>query len=134
MRADLASKAEPRITEMDFGQWEGRAWNDIARADIDAWTTRFGHHAPGGGEPLAAMLTRVSAALDEAAAQAHAGGGDVVWITHAGVARCVHWLLTQGAARMPMSHEWPQSAPGYGAWTTVLLPLKGRPQATPARG
>lgn len=59
---------------MDFGQWEGRAWNDIARADIDAWTTRFGHHAPGGGEPLAAMLTRVSAALDEAAAQAHAGG------------------------------------------------------------
>ena len=134
LRADLASKAEPRITEMDFGQWEGRAWNDIARADIDAWTTRFGHHAPGGGEPLAAMLTRVSAALDEAAAQAHAGGGDVVWITHAGVARCVHWLLTHGAARMPMSHEWPQSAPGYGAWTTVLLPLKGRPQAAPARG
>ena len=88
----------------------------------------------GGGQGYSQIDQYAIVYTDEAAAQAHAGGGDVVWITHAGVARCVHWLLTHGAARMPLSHEWPQSAPGYGAWTTVLLPLKGQPQAAPARG
>lgn len=134
LRADLISNPEPRIAEMDFGQWEGRAWNDIARADIDAWAARFSHHAPGDGETLAAMLTRVAAALDEAAVHARANGGDVIWITHAGVARCVQWLLTRGSERMPLSHEWPRQAPAYGAWTTVLLPHEGWRQAPPAHG
>ena len=117
LRPDLASISEPRIAEMDFGTWEGRAWSAIARADIDAWAARFGDHAPGGGEPLAAMLGRVGAALRDIAALEH----DVVWITHAGVARCVHWLRAHGALRTPLSHEWPADAPAFGAWVTVPL-------------
>ena len=117
LRPDLGLNPEPRIAEMDFGAWEGRAWNAIGRADIDAWTARFHGHAPGGGEPLAAMLARVNAVLRDAAARA----GDVVWITHAGVARCVQWLLAHGEGRAPQSHEWPVDAPGFGAWACYFF-------------
>ncbi len=122
LRANLTSKPEPRIAEMDFGAWEGQAWSAIARAEIDAWAAHLASHAPGGGEPLAAMLARVAQALRAAAACAHDGGADVVWITHAGVARCVQWLLAHGEQRPPQSHEWPPQAPGFGAWMTLALP------------
>ena len=46
---------------------------------------------------------------------------DVVWITHAGVARCVQWLLQHGESALPQADQWPVAAPGFGAW--VLLDL-----------
>jgi len=27
----------PALLEMDFGRWDGRAWSQIAREEIDAW-------------------------------------------------------------------------------------------------
>ena len=122
-RPDLASNPEPAIAELDFGAWEGCAWSGIARADIDRWSADFPHHAPGGGESLAHMLQRVARALHAAQERAAAAQADVVWLSHAGVARCVQWLLAHGAQRLPQAHEWPVQAPGFGAWTT--LPLAG---------
>lgn len=121
LRPDLESDSEPRIQEMDFGTWEGRAWSAIDQAEIAAWADHLGSRAPGGGEPLSAMLTRVALALHDAAACAQARGGDVVWVTHAGVARCVQWLQTHGETRLPQAHEWPAEAPGFGAWAQVAL-------------
>jgi alpha-ribazole phosphatase len=121
LRPDLASNPEPRIVEMNFGAWEGHPWNAIARAEIDAWTARFADHPPGGGEPLAAMLRRVAAALHDARREAAARGRDMVWITHAGVARCVHWLRAHGEQRMPLAGEWPVDAPAFGAWNAIAL-------------
>ncbi|MDD2712512.1 MAG: histidine phosphatase family protein [Simplicispira sp.] len=120
LRADLASQPDARLAEFDFGAWEGRAWSSIARADIDAWTAHFAHHRPGGGESLAGMLARVAAAL-HAARQHCAQGQDVLWIAHAGVARCVHWLLNAPPGQMPRADQWPTSAPGYGAWVRFAL-------------
>lgn len=120
LRPDWALEPDPRLAEMDFGTWEGRAWQDIGQAAVDAWAADFAHHRPGAGEPLSGMLGRVAGALQEARALAEGGGGDVLWITHAGVVRCVHWLLAQ-AGRMPLSHEWTAPAPAYGDW--VALPL-----------
>lgn len=117
LRPDLASKPDPRLREMDFGAWEGQAWNAIAKSAIDAWTAAFATHAPGGGESLAGMLERVASALDTAR-QLHTEQAvtDVVWITHAGVARCVHWLLAHESGVLPRSDEWPVAAPGWGGW------------------
>ena len=115
---------------MDFGAWEGQSWSTIPQREIDAWTAAFATYAPGGGEPLAAMLARVSAALQSARALARRGAvTDVVWITHAGVARCVDWLLAHGDGDgdgdgdgvMPLSHQWPRAAPDWGHW--VVRPL-----------
>lgn len=107
---------------MDFGEWEGQTWDAIGKTAIDAWTDAFHTHPPGGGESLRAMLARVGQAL-QAARQQHAGSGvqDVVWITHAGVARCVHWLLAQGTGVTPQPDTWPVHAPAWGGWVIHSL-------------
>lgn len=126
LRPDLKPQPDARLVEMDFGAWEGRAWDAIARTEIDAWTADFAGYCPGGADNLASVLRRVAAALDDHcshAAHAPSAGGtrpDVVWITHAGVIRCVAWLRARGSA-LPQSHEWPVAAPGWGEWETLAL-------------
>ncbi|ADX44802.1 Phosphoglycerate mutase [Paracidovorax avenae ATCC 19860] len=117
LRSDLSPQPDARLVEMDFGAWEGRSWDAVGRAAIDAWMADFAGHAPGDGESLEQVLARVRAALREAR-ETHAA--DVVWITHAGVARCVHWLLEQ-PLRAPRADEWPLEAPGYGTWKCLEI-------------
>ena len=121
LRPDLTLKSAPELVEFDFGRWEGRAWDAIERADIDAWTADFAHYRPGGGDNLQEMLARVASAL-RAAQQECADGTDVLWITHAGVARCVQWLLHAAPGAVPRADQWPRSAPGYGEWVCFVLP------------
>jgi alpha-ribazole phosphatase len=115
LRPDLILQPDDRLREMDFGIWEGRVWNNIGQSAIDAWTADFARHRPGGGDNLAELLARVAAALNEARQQALVGT-DVVWFTHAGVARCVAWLLAHGEGRIPSAEEWPVPAPAWGEW------------------
>ena len=121
LRPDLHVHPDARLAEFDFGAWEGRAWSDIARTDIDAWTTAFATHRPGGGESLAAMMVRVAAALQHARQHAEQTSSDVLWISHAGVARCVQWLLQSPAGSLPRADQWPITAPAFGAWTRFAL-------------
>lgn len=104
------------LQEMHFGSWEGQAWDAIGRKAVDAWSEDFYCHAPGDGESLAAMLQRVRRAL--LASWQHdsqLGKRDVVWVTHAGVIRCVQWLLHYGNAQ-PRSQDWNLPAPAFGQW------------------
>lgn len=115
-RPDLPYKTDARLQEMDFGQWEGRAWQAIARGELEAWTRDFASYAVGqDGESVAAFMARVAAAFD-----ALAGQGDAVWITHAGVIRAVE-LLTQGIRLPRHASQWPLQAPEYGQWRLVGL-------------
>lgn len=111
LRPGLASQPDARLQEMDFGTWEGQPWEALPRTALDAWADDLHGHAPGGGEPLSAMLARVQAALEEVAGMP----GDVVWITHAGVARCVHWLRVH-PGQVPTAAQWTQAAPAPGEW------------------
>ena len=122
LRPDLASTPDVRLQELDFGRWEGLAWSALPRADIDAWTTDFAQHRPGDGENLATMVQRVEAALHDARQQALQMQCDVLWISHAGVASCVQWLLQHPAGPLPQAHEWPREAPAFGRWVCVPLP------------
>ena len=121
LRPDLTLKSAPELVEFDFGHWEGCAWDAIERANIDAWTAQFAHYRPGSGDNLQEMLARVASAL-RGAQQECAEGTDVLWITHAGVARCVQWLLQHPAGPLPQAHEWPREAPAFGRWVCVPLP------------
>lgn len=110
---------DPRIQEMAFGQWEGRAWGDIGREEIDAWSQDLYDTAPGGGECLMSMLHRVKEALMESwHTDSEDGARDVVWITHAGVIRCVHWLLRFGEAK-PTAQDWHLPAPSFGHFMSL---------------
>ena len=117
LRPDLTFAPDARLREMDFGCWEGKTWDTIGKSAIDTWVAGFATHAPGGGESLAHMLHRVAAALQTAREWRNDQGTmDVVWITHAGVARCVAWLQERGESALPRAEDWPVAAPGWGEW------------------
>jgi len=117
LRPDLACETDDRLQEMDFGQWEGRPWQDIGQAALAAWTDDFARHAAGGsGESVAGFMDRVAAAFD-----ALAGPADAVWITHAGVIRAAG-LLARGVRQVAQAGQWPLDAPKYGQWRLLDLP------------
>jgi alpha-ribazole phosphatase len=112
-RPDLGpARVDARINEMDFGRWEGMAWDAIPRTAFDAWLADFAHHRVGGGESTQALLDRVAAVLDEELAQAR--GEDAAWITHAGVIRAVCYLRSGGPMPIPSAAHWPREAPAAG--------------------
>ena len=130
LRPDLAYKTDARLQEMNFGQWEGRAWQAIPRAELEAWTGDFAHYQAGhDGESVTAFMARVGAAFDELTLRpqplAMAQGtvvqeSGVLWITHAGVIRAVE-LLAQGVRHIERADQWPVEAPKYGQWRTLAL-------------
>lgn len=78
---------DERLSEIDFGEWEGRRWDDIDRKQLDAWAGDVLGFTPPGGESVAALQRR---ALDFAASLEQS---DVAIVTHAGVMRALvgHW-------------------------------------------
>ena len=73
---------DPRLSEIDFGAWEGRRWDAIDRREIDAWAADVLGFAPPGGESVAVLQAR---ALDFAASLER----DAAIVTHAGVMRAL---------------------------------------------
>ena len=60
-------QTEARLQEMHFGDWEGRAWNDIARDEIDAWAADILRHAPPHGESALQLMQRVASCMQDIA-------------------------------------------------------------------
>jgi alpha-ribazole phosphatase len=76
-------KVDARLMEMHFGDWEMRAWNDIPRTEIDAWTKDVVAYHPGGGESVTQMAERVCAFYADVLQLQQ----DCVVICHAGTIR-----------------------------------------------
>lgn len=106
-----AVRIDHRLSEIDFGTWEGRYWDDIPRSQIDAWAEDILDFAPPGGESVAMLQTRV---LDFAAAL---GGASAAIVTHAGVMRALagHWQ------QLPVG-EWTTLHFGFGELVRLTLP------------
>ena len=80
---------DSRLQELDFGDWEGRRWQDIGRDPVEAWQRALPDAAPPGGETLSAMAARCAAWL--ASLDRH--GPPVLAVTHAGPIRVIRALL-----------------------------------------
>lgn len=95
---------DDRLVEMDLGGWQGRAWADVPRAEVDLWVEDFFQARPHGGESVAMLQVRVDSFLrDLFAASAEE---TVVAVTHKGVIRAA--LACSGVAE-----AW-QANPGFG--------------------
>lgn len=107
-------RAEPvidaRLAEMDFGDWEGRAWDDIPRDQLDAWAADVAGYAPPGGESPAALQQRALAFV------AGLRVPEAVVVTHAGVIRVLvaHW---QG---LPAG-QWADAQFAFGSRTVIRV-------------
>lgn len=116
LRPDLAAPVcDVRLNEMDFGRFELARWDEIDKAEFDAWTADFHSYRFGGRESVAEMLARVSSALG---ATLQAVDADHVWVTHAGVIRAACLLHACPDAR-PSASDWPREAPAFGGWTVL---------------
>ena len=102
---------EPNLREMHFGCWDGLAWTQVSRAEVDAWVADFVHHAPGGHECLGDVLARARTARSTLPA-------DALLVTHGGWLSAASWVWADTAA--PTAAGWPRAV-GYGQ----CLPLSG---------
>ena len=102
---DLPLSTDPRLVELDFGRWEGLAWDAIPRAELDAWADDLLHARPHGGETVAEMQARTHEALRD-----HAQSG-VLLVTHHGVIKC--------ARELDMGADAWQSELRFGGWITL---------------
>jgi alpha-ribazole phosphatase len=117
LQPDLACKTDPRLQEMNLGDWEGKLWLNIAQAELQAWTDDFANYRAGQtGESVTQFMARVAAAFDELDLNQ-----DTLWITHAGVIRAAS-LLASGIRNITRADQWPIDAPAYGQW--CKLPVK----------
>jgi alpha-ribazole phosphatase len=95
---------DQRLREINFGEWEGVAWNAIDRRLLDTWATDMLHFAAPGGESAAMLQARARACVDSLSVSS------VALVTHAGVIRSLlgHWL------DLPID-EWSQLAVDFGS-------------------
>ena len=52
---------DPRLLELDFGAWEGTAWDRVPRPELDRWAADPSGFTPPRGETGSALIARVSA-------------------------------------------------------------------------
>ena len=135
LAAPHAPTVDAALQEIDFGTWEGLAWDAVPRAELDAWAADVWRYAPGGGESAAAVAARWRrwcAALADASAGADAegdagggagngadgdpGGGAVVVVTHAGVIR----VALHGCGALSDA-EFVTARIGYGSVHRIAL-------------
>ena len=120
---DLAHTLAPaplidaRLTEIDFGDWELRRFDDLPRAEIDCWAAdAWGFHPPG-GESADTMARRVLAAwLDFGA------GSDDNWVivSHGGPLRVIAGTLLDLPRADWLNIDCPQ-----GGLLRLILPRDG---------
>lgn len=79
-----AAQFDDRLMEMHFGEWEMRSWDEIARSEIDAWAADVAGYAPGNGESVTVMATRVISFLRDLSLRSETELGIVA---HAGTMR-----------------------------------------------
>lgn len=93
-RQSVPCKIDPRLVEMDFGVWDGRAAHDIFAEDREAlerfWRDPL-RHAPPGAEPLTAVAARLRGACADLCAIA--AERRVLVVTHGGPIRVALCLL-----------------------------------------
>ncbi|MBY0425842.1 MAG: alpha-ribazole phosphatase family protein [Cytophagales bacterium] len=75
---------DTRLQEINFGQWEGRKWDDIPLEELNPWMADYENVAPPGGEnaiQLRARIQEFKSFLEEQSLQ------KVALVSHAGVIR-----------------------------------------------
>lgn len=108
-------RIDTALVEVDFGTWDGHAWVDIPRAEIDAWCADLVGYRPGCGESVGQLLGRVAAWRPGTARLVVGHGG---WLSAA------IWLTaspSDPARRAINAAEWPL-APAHSSLTSLRLP------------
>lgn len=96
--------SDANLMELNFGEWEMKAWKDIPAEPMQVWMSDFVRNAPPKGESYEMLAERVQVFLQKIAHQ----DGNILVCTHAGVMRAVFaWVLglpLENAFRLKLSY------------------------------
>lgn len=107
-------QVDARLSEVNFGTWDGQRWDAIAKADIDVWCDNFAGAQPGGGESVNQLLARCGDFVNEQRSQS------TCWVVgHAGWINALAWGINH-PDKAPEAAEWPTPVQ-YGARTIWAL-------------
>jgi alpha-ribazole phosphatase len=94
-RWNVPCQIDARLSELCFGEWEGRLYADLEREDGErfaTWMSRYETGSPPGGESLRELVLRVAHFREEVKTR----GGVHLAVTHAGVVRALRMLRDGG--------------------------------------
>jgi alpha-ribazole phosphatase len=94
-------RVDARLTELSFGDWDGQAWSQIAKEDVDEWCDNFSDARPGGGESVRQLLARCGEFVDEQGATPVC-----LVVAHAGWINALRWVSEHRAVD-PGAADWP---------------------------
>lgn len=103
----LAVEERAALSEIDFGHWEGKSWEEIERLDREyarTWISGYPHVPSPGGELFSEFTERV---MREIRAGFDTPDGLTVVVTHAGVLRVILTQLLQCSEQ----EAWEQTKP-----------------------
>ena len=93
---------DARLSELDFGDWENRRFDDIDVAVIQQWADNFVHVAPPNGESFNDLYQRAGSFWQDAVQGTHPASEQMLIITHAGVIRA----LLAYILKLPPAHAF----------------------------
>lgn len=113
---DSQPAEDRRLMELNFGDWEGKAWNDIDPHALTPWMNDFVNVACPGGESYRMLAERVASFWKDLTSQAHT---NVAVVSHAGPIRAVlaHVLS------LPLEHSF-RLAIDYGSVSGLRIENK----------
>ena len=82
-RLGVPHRVDLRVREFSYGDWEGLAWKDVARAELDEWMAEWLTRSPPGGEIGADFGERVAEWWQSLSPGRH------FLMAHAGVVHCL---------------------------------------------
>ena len=82
-RLGVGHRIDERVRELSYGDWEGRAWEALPRAELDEWMADWLTRAPPGGETVPRFTERVAAWWRSLEPGRH------FLLAHAGVVHCL---------------------------------------------
>jgi alpha-ribazole phosphatase len=106
-------RSDARLMEKHFGAWEGKAWDDIARNEIDAWADDIMGYIPEGGESAQQLMWRVQTLLRDVAQLPQQ---NIALVAHGGSVRAMLALIGDVPLTDILSWEV-----GYGAVISVRI-------------
>ena len=75
---------DDRLKEVNFGDWEGKKWDNINQKELSHWMENYIEIAPPNGESLTDLINRFSSFISEINMKRHS---KILIITHAGIIR-----------------------------------------------
>lgn len=109
------------LSEMHFGTWDGMPWPAISHAEVDAWCADFLHVAPGQGESLHRLFSRIERwSRRHVASSDHASAGQpaapCLVVAHAGCMQVWQWLSSKQPWPTAPA-QWPKPPPYGACWS-----------------